>query len=355
MSYFDKFPEKATPGIPNVEMNAPVFSGRVPKGDVGIELEIEATNYMPEAKDILVRDEKTGGYWVNKADGSLRGGMEYVASTPFSIESVPMMVAGLYEAISKHKTKLKLSNRCSTHVHLNISDWKVDKITSLIVLWTLFEVPLINWCGVNRKTNHFCLSTVDSDDLVVNWDGFLKDGRSLFHEGSKYTALNLLPLFTQGSAEVRVGREPWGPADVLPWVQFLWALRNYAFSIENPGMIPAIVSEGGPGAIFDEICSGASLQSFRDEVFARTSDFNSASYLAFRESQKLCYHPWDDWLPMIQREHYKNPFGKKAAIKIPRIPDQPPPQPAPRIRLGGAVGAINNDLARFIDDIERRN
>lgn len=330
MGYFDKWPEKKVIGIPNVVMNAPVYQGTGPAGggDVGIELEIEASNYMPETKDILVRDEKTGGYWEHKPDGSLRGGLEYVSSVPFSIEAVPTMVGGFFEAIQKHKTKLRLSNRCSTHVHLNVSDWKIDKVTSLFVLWTLFEGPLVNWCGVERKTNHFCLTTKDSDDNLRNWYKYLSSGLLEFHEGSKYTSMNLLPIWTQGSVEVRIGRAPSCANDVTPWVQFLWALRSYAGALKSPSILPILVSGDGPSGLFSEICDSVGLQEFKEEVFAETEDFDRVCYESFRECQKLCYFPWDDWLPLIEKTYLRNPFTSKP---------KPAPNPARGIFEAGVV------------------
>lgn len=350
MGYFDKWPEKKVVGIPNVTMNAPLYQGTGPAGggDVGIELEIEASNYMLETRDILVRDEKTGGYWQSKQDGSLRGGLEYVSSVPFSVESVPVMVDGFFEALTRAKTETKLSNRCSTHVHLNVSDWKIDKLTSLIALWTLFETPLINWCGVDRKANHFCLGTTESDDNLKNWEKYLTTGLLEFHDGSKYTAMNLLPIWTQGSVEVRTGRAPSCPGDVTPWVQFLWALRNYAWNLKTPSILPILVSGDGPFGLFSEICDSVGLQVFKEEVLAETEDFDRACYTSFRECQKLCYFPWEDWLPLIERTYLRNPFASNpetAAVRGAGLGMGGAPAPRPRgrgIQVDDAINAILN-------------
>ena len=118
----DFFPKDAKKGFDSdrygIEVNAPVSGkGNIP-GEVGLELELEASNNLPPRVDTNVK----GVGWVAHADGSLRhGGLEYTLSAPCPREDVEPLLYGLFDEIKAYKTKLKLSTRCSTHVHVNVS------------------------------------------------------------------------------------------------------------------------------------------------------------------------------------------------------------------------------------------
>src|SRR5690606_16237709 len=100
-------------------------------------------------------------------------------------------------------TVLDLSNRTSTHVHLNASTLLCNQITSIFILWSTFEEALISWCGEARTTNHFCLSLKDSSSTADLWRQYLRDGYVPDGRGYKYSAFNFLTLFDKGSLEIR--------------------------------------------------------------------------------------------------------------------------------------------------------
>lgn len=342
MNYFDEFPKtkKTASGIPGVRMNEPISPSSV-KGDVGIEFEFEASNSLPWSSgeiNSVPPDPTTGAYWLAKEDHSLRGGAEYVTSTAVSIEYVPTLVRGLYSSLKDFKTKLRLSNRCSTHVHLNASTWKIDKVVSAFVLWSLFEPILIEWCGPRRKLNHFCLSMQDTPQTIDCLSQFLKQGIWSLPDGTKYTAFNLRRLFDIGTIEIRCGDAWEDPEKAIRWIQFLSAFKDYAYSIENPAMIPGIISGDTPAGILADICEKAGIPDFFRELtggmLAEMGDreFDRVCYASFRDTIHLCYFPWDDWLPLINREHIPNPFTK------------------PKRPMAGAAGGIREIRPRAVRD-----
>lgn len=347
MGYFDKFDKKvAISGIPNMDMNIPL-SPQIVKGDVGLEFEVEGRG-LPSGGDLLFEPcPVTGATWHTHVDNSLRGeSLEYVLTGPAEAEYSLNLIHQLYKKFNDSGTVLNLSNRCSTHVHLNVSSWKVDKLSALIVLWSLFEEALINWNGIERKTNHFCLGNSDTPELTDHWVDFLNTGAWQFHDGSKYTALNLLHIHDFGSVEVRCGRGFNSLEDATNWVSFLIGLYEYSAST-RPDLIPSLVSEHQPDRMFQDICENRKIPEFFQQVMDCNPNFNMKAIEAFRDVQKICYaYPWEEWLELINKVHIKNPFseGKEGRAPsrrdlvpvrfndLPRWitieePQQPPPEP----------------------------
>lgn len=328
MNYFDNFPKKAKEavGIPGFKMNQPVSGRAAKKGDVGIEFEFEAVNSLPWDSGQINQTppcKTTGAYWQAKEDNSLRGGVEYVTTAPVDIESVPEMVRGLYKSLADFKTKLRLSNRCSTHVHLNATTWKVDRLVSFYLLWAVFEPLLIEWCGPRRKVNHFCLSITDSPSTALALTGFLKKGEWRLAEGDKYSALNIRRLFDIGTVEVRCGDAWDDPERAIRWIKFLHAMAAYSEGL-NPAEIPARLSGDTVFGILAELCNLAETPEMYEEIFALGSEeeLTRKAMTSFREVMHLAYQPaWDQWLPLINREYIRNPFGESTKkIKInPRL------------------------------------
>ena len=222
--FFDRYSKvnKKKEGIPGFQMNSPLVSNSL-KGTVGLELEMEATNRLPSDGHLeAVKGKTTKCRWLTVQDGSLRGSaLEYLFSTPCTRDEIEPMVTGLYDQIALNKTHLSLSNRCSTHVHINMAGKTVNQISSIIALWAVFEEALIEWCGEERKTNHFALSMQNATSLVDTWNLFLRTGSLGWPEGLKYSALNILPIWEKGSIEFRCGPASENPGVPIRWATFL--------------------------------------------------------------------------------------------------------------------------------------
>lgn len=246
---------------------------RAVRGDVGLELEIEA-NGLPPFVDYVTPE--TCIAWGQHRDGSLRGECtEYVVEGPVNIEEVDGALDGLFDAFKNSKTKLLLSNRCSTHVHLNFSYMTPRPITSFVALWTIVEEAVTNWCGHHRVSNPFAMRAVDSAATLELWEAIL-DGQPLVKFGAdqrdrehryKYNALNLLPLWQYGSIEVRSLRGAEKRKMVKVWVKFLWALREEArTTYQNPMTIAQQVSANDALGLIEGIIERHDLGDFWREV-----------------------------------------------------------------------------------------
>ena len=330
MSYFDEFglsPTRKVVGIPNVQMNAPLCARKV-TGDVGIEFEIEAVDgyQLPWGAEVI-NDGIEKGRWTAKEDNSLRNGVEYITSGAIPKELVRPMMTSLYKNLTATGVKLRFSNRCSTHVHLNVSGWKIDKIVNLYVLWAMYEEVLVKWCGPKRQSNHFCLSISDSTNTLDGLTYFLKKGTWAFNDGDKYSALNVGRLQDLGSLEVRVGDAYPDPERAIQWVSFLAAMREVALSLDDPSQIPSMVSGDTPTGLFAEICNkGEAPLLYQEVVSAYDRNLDNVCYAGLRETLHLCNLPWDEWRPLIDEEYVANPFRKVKKSPVRGL--EPMPEPA---------------------------
>lgn len=356
MTYFENFKKKKqVVGIPGVRMNVPIAPVYV-TGDVGIEFEIEASNSLPWAtEDVnknLSPDPKTGAVWLAKEDNSLRGGAEYVTSSAVSVDYASPMLYGLYSNLKAFKSSLRFSNRCSTHVHLNASSWRINTLVSFVTIWSLLEAPLIDWCGPKRKSNHFCLSINDSSSTVDAVTNFLRTGQWNYRDGLKYSALNILRLFDIGTVEIRCGDAWQDPERTVAWVRLLNEIKRYAESVKNPEDIPGEVSGLSPLGLLKDLTDKAGAGMIYEELTKKYDEreFNRMCYQTFRETIHLCYHPWSDWLPEIEKEYIKNPFGGKSKHSLRDFADDliiPAPQVVGNPGLEAAIERVNPRV--FVD------
>lgn len=322
--FFKKYEEehKEREGIPDFQMNQPIAQNNL-VGTIGLELEMEATNSLPSDGHLeAVIGAKSSARWLGVKDGSLRGSAkEFILSKPCTRDEIEPMLKGLFGVISSNRTVLANTNRCSTHVHVNMKGRTINEITSVIALWATFETMLINWCGEDRKTNHFCLSMQDSLSLPNAWETFLRYGQVPGDRNLKYSALNVLPLWDKGSLEFRCGRAADDPKFPVTWATFLDIFVDYACkTYAHPGRLAGDLSERGGWEILEALA--ADMPGFAAEVRGDMSieGFNDICMHNFRSVQGFSLeYPWDRWMELIKRPFVPNPFGKEKPKKSPGL------------------------------------
>ncbi len=306
---------------PGNMINLPCWGGGKVDGDVGIELEIEGENLPGFANLGGVVSPDLQRTWHAKPDGSLRGGLEYVLSGPVKTTEVRYMVKGLFDKFKDIGSQLNNSNRCSTHVHVNVSDLKINQLTSVIALWCTLQSAFIPWHGEQRVVNHFCLSARDEESMLDAWLDYLRLGSppgAGRRDGIKYTALNILPIFTQGSVEFRCGGAPDDEDKVVWWAKLCNAIVRYAAdNYKNPMDFGYAISEQGPEEILRRVVEAANLgplttERVLSELLPRDNTFHYDAMSDFRDVQPLLYTiPWDSLMDEINKENIPNPFVVK--------------------------------------------
>lgn len=180
----------------------------------GVELEIESVG-DPE-------QWKVPGI-VYERDGSLRNnGMEFITS-PMTYSNLKYCLATFFT--KNPITPANYSERTSIHVHTNCLNLTWEQVKALCLVYQVLEKLLFVWVGGDRDKNIFCVPWHQTNLTYKA----LKDDHDVtkFRNWQKYTALNLLPLYTQGTVE---WRHMYGHCDVqkiLLWCQIINHIYAY--------------------------------------------------------------------------------------------------------------------------------
>lgn len=277
--------------------------GRNPKkGDLGMELEVEALG-MPPA----INEKK----WRCKPDGSLRiQGVEFYSSEPVSID-------GLYERIKYLTDKLldpqvqviKDSPRTSFHVHHNVMNLTLTQAWTVICAWYLLENLLVRWCDGGSRTregNCFCLRLCDADLVSQRIIQDLQKEtpfKDLCDDRIRYTALNLKAIKQFGSLEVRSMRGEIDPNLLYTWaVEVSGLINKAAREFKDPGDLLDSHHYKGSKHILDTLLG----QDFIRALIRETPNWDEE----MRESAALIsefayFHDWSRWQKKMDSLHDK--------------------------------------------------
>lgn len=196
-------------------------------GDVGVEIEVEGRNLY---KDML-QD------WRVEHDGSLRGqdNAEYVLRKPLPPKELREAIKDLKKTFDKAGSKVDLSRRTSTHVHINCTNLKMIELMNYVTLLLIFEEFLVDWCGGDRNGNLFCLQSKDAEGLIEVLRIFVQEpNKQHFQDNIRYSAINLAALNKYGSLEMRSLRGTIDEDEIMLWVDTLLHLRERAAMYSNP-------------------------------------------------------------------------------------------------------------------------
>lgn len=168
----------------------------------GIELEVE--------RDGGFGDEEYDGleqFGRAVEDGSLRQGTEIVTS-PLTLPQVQEF-ADWYDDW-KETAGVELSERCSTHIHVNVQDMNPAQLRSFIWLSIACEEVLMLFASQQRKNNTYCVTVRDSVNLSSWWADILyrfenKNGLAdAIRSAPKYAAIGGFRLRDYGTVEFRM-------------------------------------------------------------------------------------------------------------------------------------------------------
>lgn len=241
-------------------------------GRYGLEFEVEGGD-LP-----IIRNDKIK----SEADGSLREGIEYIFRKPLNKDESLL-------ALQEINTILEASTptfsfRTSTHVHINMLDVPYEQVLSTIYMLYLLEPCLIEFSGKGRKGNRFCLGLKDAEWFVSvlqnlfqagNERNFFRCGRNSVDAGDcKYSAINLAPLFYQGSIEVRTLRGTLDENVLNDWLTAFDNILEYVKNFDSWRGIESIVLRTGFTQIIHTIfghnenafCSATAFNDLNDQI-----------------------------------------------------------------------------------------
>lgn len=192
--------------------------------DVGLELEVEGFSLLG-----------TVPHWQSKQEGSLQDGIEYITK-PIKRDVVKLYVDNLAKFLKDNGAHIKPSYRCSTHVHVNMSDVLVGDMLGFVTVFAMFEPLLLALCGNQRNGNLFCLSNYDTGDAIQSFQLLLErvvragQGSGFIYDRGKYAALNLGRLADLNTAEARCFPLSMDGTTVQKWVDWLIHMKDIAIA-----------------------------------------------------------------------------------------------------------------------------
>lgn len=231
------------------------FGGRDVDGEVGIEIELEGRNLVPQFEI----SRATENVWSGYHDGSLRGreNIEVVLSKPIPRDEVNHALKSAQKMFDDYGSTLEPSVRTGVHVHINVRHMTTEQVFIMMLMWFLFEKPLVRYCGEERVGNLFCLRGGDAEAYFEKLERAVRedDIEVLYTDELRYSAMNPKALREYGSLEFRCLKTPDNLIQIGEWVELLLKLKDYSLTVEDPRKLLEDISIKG-GNIIAEECFG---------------------------------------------------------------------------------------------------
>lgn len=190
----------------------PKINGRKTKSNIPVGIEVEL-----EYVEILNYIEN----WKTERDGSLKiNGAEF--TIPVYNNQVKQYLTYLFDRI-----KAKNTSRCSIHVHVNILDFNIEQIKTLILLYSIFENTLYRYSG-KRWDSNFCVPVQSHFFSTIDVINIFENARNYF---PKYSGLHIIPEAKYGTAEFRHMSGNMNIDFIDSWVQIVSKLVTAASSM----------------------------------------------------------------------------------------------------------------------------
>ena len=227
---------------------APIF------GDerlVGLELEFEGVVGITLDEP---HQTQTVNYvtpkWQAVKDGSLRNsGAEFV-SIPIPIGSVRAAVAELFSCFPSSKS-WELSIRTGLHVHVDVRDFTLEQLRTLVMAYCLIEPALFNYVGSEREESVFCIPWYRAQQDCLTILGIL-DTKLLPQKCiqmirepplSKYDAVNWCPISKFGTIEFRHSPSSLSAVDIAKWAEICESIVSVAFKYSQAELLQAYLDD----------------------------------------------------------------------------------------------------------------
>jgi hypothetical protein len=206
------------------------------------------------------------------------------------------------------RSALDESNRTSVHVHLNVQEFHLNRLTSLMALYYTVENVITEWCGEHRVGNLFCLRGSDAPAIINTLRRFIKTNMQWqIREHHHYAALNANALHKFGSLEFRTLRGVTDPRIIKDWIGILRRLYDMSAEFPDPRIICQNFSAEGPLASSRSMM-GEHSKIIRADVAWDNDQIRASLTDGIRMAQDLCYAR--DWSMFKGVEFKPDPFGR---------------------------------------------
>jgi hypothetical protein len=294
--------------MPAAKLVKDYLGKRGKKGDQGLELEVEASEPLPEIDT---------EHWVTKLEPSLRGGergmaKEYISKGILQAYQVPRAIAFLSKTLEDPKLKvMKDSKRTSFHVHNNVLYHEPNHLWTSICAYWLCENVLFSRLPGHRQGNHFCLRLSDAEGVLRDCIKDLKGGTpfSSFNNNSiRYAGQNLAAITKFGSIEYR-GMEGTTEGERLSeWSSELLSLTSKVPTLwDTPDKMMDEYYAQGAAHFLGRIFSSKFLEPIFKVDYRGMMEENEGALL-----ELVYFHDWKAWQTkaeknLLERKEEKQP------------------------------------------------
>lgn len=280
------------------------------KGNIGIEIEVEADQPLPVIK---------GETWISKPEGSLRkNGMEYLTNGPLSITEISSAISSLNKHLKGYKIDHK-SPRTSVHMHANVMYNTPVQYWTMATAYWLTENLLFDFCGDYRKGNCFCLRLSDAEGVIPYCIADLKSDlpfKKLSTDNIRYGGQNLAATGKFGSIEYRGLSFTLDADRISTWANAIYDLNLNSRDFKSPDALLDTYFRDEPTKFLSRIFSRKFCEVLQKSRNWQDKLDDNAGILC-----ELAYHhDWDKWSAKIEKNASK---VKIEEIKYDDIPDGP--------------------------------
>jgi hypothetical protein len=203
----------------------------------GIELELENVNFGDLNNPIP-------SLWTTHSDQSLRNGVEFVTSTPLAGTLISEAIDNFYNK----KMDYQNGPRCSTHIHINMSNSTTEVLQSMFLIMYTIEHALYKvveesrkWGGYAMALNQMSNSRIRSILRPVT-DLNLRNGLAPTRNQERYYGFNT-NVRRHGTVEFRYF--PGGPTkeELTSWVDLVFLVKGAAMNYPLDMLIDAISNQ----------------------------------------------------------------------------------------------------------------
>ncbi len=208
-------------------------------GTYGVEIEVGGTNLPPGIPN----------FWKATVDGSIKGSneaVEYIFKGPMSYDKSVEAVLHLSDYFKKYGSVIDDNATAGVHVHVNVQNYSITDLFTLITLYHILEIPLLEFCGEYRSGNHFCLRATDAEEIIHTYYKIMKEKNFKFlNDNLRYSALNIVSLKKFGSVELRGMRTSKNFQDTIDWLGLVNRVVLSAKEFKTPLEIMEAISGDG--------------------------------------------------------------------------------------------------------------
>lgn len=195
---------------------------------VGIECEMEE---VANIHDVL---EETRTKWKGVRDHSLRGNaaMEFISRAPVKIKNVKKHIDELMTSINKNSPDTLLSERCSTHIHINVGNASIKQLLYILTFYLLLERKLFKLGGEWRADSIFCVPLGECVSFLLDYHYIVEEINNSRTElptnmvfnmerfcdtWPKYASLNFKTILNLGTVEFRIFSGTTSAQELFRW------------------------------------------------------------------------------------------------------------------------------------------